>query len=215
MEDQTDLAAVGTKRLGHQVSGCNAVAIVVGRHDRNIVRPRHEAGRHVVHEHQLCASLMCRAVSGGSGGRIGRDRHDDVGRLGHDGFQIADLLFRLEACVGDGDHFDPHGGKLGLQPVDLRPAPVIAAVVHDDGCRGAHLFDLRELLIAQHHVRCGRRVFAARPLGQDGFLQLRKGRVGIGKGRHCNAHYKRKRGGRAHKATSGQHVFFLPEKWRG
>ena len=47
-------------------------------------------------------------VGGGGGGRVGRDRHDDVGRLRHDGFQIADLLFGLTGrnahgrCDGEG-----------------------------------------------------------------------------------------------------------------
>jgi hypothetical protein len=101
-------------------------------------------------------------VGTGGGRRICRDRHDDVGVLRHDGFDVRNLLGRVESGIGGGNHLDPHGFKLGLQAIDLGLAPVVATVVHDNGRRGAHGLDLGQFLIGEGDFRGRNRGLAAR-----------------------------------------------------
>ena len=54
------------------------------------------------------------------------------------------MLFGFESRVGHGDHFNAHLGELVFEAIDLRVAPIVAAVMqHNRGGR-LHAFDLGE-----------------------------------------------------------------------
>ena len=82
VEDKSDIA-LAAERLGHQVRGGDAVAVIVGRDRADVVLAGDEALRHIVHEDELDARVGGRLVGGRGGDRVGRDRDDDVRLLGH------------------------------------------------------------------------------------------------------------------------------------
>ena len=148
--DDTDLprAAEG---LSEQVGRNHTVAVVVGRDDRLIVLARHESVGDVVHEDELHSGFRCPLVGRSRGHGVGRDGDDDVGFFRQHGLDVRHLLTRAEVGIGDSNHVDAQPRKLCFQPIHLGSRPVIARVVHHDGCRSPLGLDLSDLGIGKHH----------------------------------------------------------------
>ena len=71
-------------------------------------------GGDIVHKDELYASLRRCPKSRSSSNRISRNGHDDIGRPRHDGFNISNLFFWLEACVGHCNNLNSHHRKLSF-----------------------------------------------------------------------------------------------------
>ena len=194
VEHQAHLA-LAVQRLAQQQRGRDAVAVLVGRHDRDEVLARDHAVGRLVHEHDLGPGVGRRLERGRGGRRIDRCGDDDAGLLRHHRLDVGHLLLGLEPGVGHGDHADAHVGELGFQRLDLRARPVVAAVVHDDRGRRVHVLDLLQLLCRQRHRGDRRRLLAVRAGDEDVGLEVlhRLRRVGGVGGRAVSQ--QRQRGG--------------------
>ncbi len=174
--DEADFS-LAPKGLRHQVCGDDAVAVVVGRDDRDVVAPRGHSLRRVVHEDQLDAGLGRGLVRTGRRDRVGGERDDDVRVFRHDRLDVGDLLVRLEVGIRHGDDLDTELGELVLQAGYLGDRPVVAAVVHGDGGLRPHTLDLGDLLGGE--IRCAwlGRVLAVGALAQNRPGDLLEGSV--------------------------------------
>ena len=120
--DQPDLAGA-IESLRHQVCRGDAVAIIVGRHDADVVPTHFHSRRHVLHEHDFDTGIGSGLVGGCSCGWIGGNRNNNAGFLSHYRFNVGNLFVWFESGVGDGDDLDAHLPKLVSKSLDLRARP--------------------------------------------------------------------------------------------
>jgi hypothetical protein len=186
--------AAAVEPFGHQVRGRHAVAEVVGRRDAHVVVAVLHTRRDVVHEDELHALRGRTLVRARGRHGIRGDRDDDVGLVGEHGRQVGDLPLDVEAGVGDGDDVDAHLGELRPQAGDLRPRPVVAAVVHDDRRGGVHRPDLPELLVAEPEADRRRRGLAVRSRAENLVLAERAEQLEGGTHRAMPAEPARRQG---------------------
>ena len=118
VRDDADLALLA-QRIGHELGGGGAVAVIVGRDDADIVLAGDEALGRVLHEDELHAASRGRAIGRSGGDGINRQREDHIRLVGQQRLDVGRCRAGVEAGIADRDDLHPHGGELGAQPLQL------------------------------------------------------------------------------------------------